>query len=248
MLITTALFYFAARRLWEWSTAKASLLCCAFLLVDFAFFGANALKVTHGGWFPLIAALGIFTVMTTWKLGRQLLGERLSNSLLPFEVFFEGIRNSRAQRVKGTAIFMAGNPQGTPLALLHNLKHNKVLHERIILLTLVTLEAPHVAPGERIQVEPLTEGFWRVIVQVGFMEKPDVPSILELCGTHGLPIKLEDTTFFLSRETIRATKLPGMAVWRERLFAFLSRNAQSATTFFNLPANRVVELGMQVEL
>ncbi len=248
MLITTVLFYFAARRLWNWSAAKAGALCAVFLILEVLFFAANSLKILHGGWFPLVAAAVILTVMTTWKRGRQLLGERLSASLLPFEVFMQGIQNSRAQRVRGTAVFMSGNPNGTPLALLHNLMHNKVLHERILLLTLVTIDEPHVPAAERLRVDALTDGFWRVTVRVGFMEKPAVPAILEACAAHGLPVKLEETTFFLSRETILSTKLPGMALWREKLFAFLSRNAQPATAFFGLPANRVVELGMQVEL
>jgi KUP system potassium uptake protein len=248
MVITTLLFYFAARRLWNWSRLKAGMLCGGFLAVECLFFAANTEKIPHGGWFPLVAALVIFVVMTTWKRGRQLLGERLSASLLPFEVFMQGIQNSRATRVRGTAVFMSGNPNGTPLALLHNLMHNKVLHERILLLTMVTVEEPHVPTAERMTVEKLTDGFWRVTVRIGFMEKPAVPQILEACAAHGLPVKLEETTFFLSRETIISTKLPGMAQWRERLFAFLSRNAQSATTFFGLPANRVVELGMQVEM
>ena len=248
MLITTLLFYYAARRLWNWSRLKAGALCSAFLVVEVLFFAANSVKILHGGWFPLVAAAGIFVVMMTWKRGRQLLGERLSASLLPFEIFLEGIRHSGAHRVRGTAVFMSGNPNGTPLALLHNLMHNKVLHERVLLLTLVTVEEPHVAATERLNVEKLTDGFWRVTVRVGFMENPAVPGILEACAAHGLPIKLDETTFFLSRETIISTKLPGMAQWRERLFAFLSRNAQSATTFFSLPANRVVELGMQVEM
>ena len=248
MLITTLLFYFAARRLWNWSRLKTGALCSVFLAVEILFFAANSVKILHGGWFPLVAAFAIFIVMTTWKRGRQLLGERLSASLLPFEIFLEGIRHSGAQRVRGTAVFMSGNPNGTPLALLHNLMHNKVLHERILLLTLVTVEEPHVAAAERVNVEKLTDGFWRVTVRVGFMENPAVPTVLETRAAQGLPVKMEETTFFLSRETIISTKLPGMAQWRERLFAFLSRNAQSATTFFSLPANRVVELGMQVEM
>ena len=248
MLITTLLFYFAARRLWNWSRLKAGSLCSAFLVVETLFFAANSVKILHGGWFPLVAAFAIFIVMTTWKRGRQLLGERLSASLLPFEIFLEGIRHSGAQRVRGTAVFMSGNPNGTPLALLHNLMHNKVLHERVLLLTLLTVEEPHVSAADRLTVEKLTDGFWRVTVRVGFMENPAVPAILDGCAAHGLPLKIEETTFFLSRETIISTKLPGMAQWRERLFAFLSRNAQSATTFFSLPANRVVELGMQVEM
>ena len=248
MLITTLLFYFAARRLWSWSRVKAGSLCAAFLVIEVLFFAANSVKIVHGGWFPLVAAAAIFLVMTTWKRGRQLLGERLSASLLPFEIFMAGIQNSGAHRVRGTAVFMSGNPNGTPLALLHNLMHNKVLHERILLLTLVTIDEPHVAAADRVRVEALTDGFWRVTVRVGFMENPSVPKILESCAAHGLPVKMEETTFFLSRETILSTKLPGMAQWRERLFAFLSRNAQPATAFFGLPANRVVELGMQVEL
>jgi len=248
MLITTMLFYFAARRLWHWSRLSSGALCAVFLAVEVLFFAANSVKIMHGGWFPLVAAAGVFTVMTTWKRGRQLLGERLSASLLPFEIFMEGIRHSGAHRVRGTAVFMSGNPNGTPLALLHNLMHNKVLHERILLLTLITVEEPHIGLAERISVEPLTDGFWRVTVRLGFMEKPAVPQILEACAAHGVPVKMEDTTFFLSRETILSTKLPGMARWRERLFAFLSRNAQPATAFFELPANRVVELGLQVEL
>ena len=248
MLITTTLFYFAARRLWNWSRMQAGALCSAFLIIELLFFSANAAKILHGGWFPLLAASAVFIVMTTWKRGRQLLGERLSASLLPFEIFLEGIRHSGAHRVRGTAVFMSGNPNGTPLALLHNLMHNKVLHERILLLTLITVEDPHVTAAERVNVEKLTDGFWRVTVRVGFMENPAVPAILETCAAHGLPVKMEETTFFLSRETILSTKLHGMAQWRERLFAFLSRNAQPATTFFSLPANRVVELGLQVEM
>jgi KUP system potassium uptake protein len=248
MIITSLLFYFAARRLWQWSRAKAGALCGASLMLDLMFFAANSVKIEHGGWFPLVAAGAVFLVMTTWKRGRQLLGESLSASLLPFEIFLEGIRSSRAQRVKGTAVFMSGNPNGTPLALLHNLKHNKVLHERVLLLTLVTIDEPHVPAATRVKVEPLADGFWRIVVRVGFMEKPNVPGILAACASQGLPINMEDTTFFLSRESILATAKPGMAIWRERLFAFLARNAQPATAFFSLPANRVVELGMQIEL
>ena len=248
MIITTILFYFAARRLWNWSRAGAGALCAAFLAFDLVFFAANSVKITHGGWFPLIAAGAVFTVMTTWKRGRQLLGERLSASQLPFEIFLEGIRHSGAHRVRGTAVFMSGNPNGTPLALLHNLKHNQVLHERVLLLTLITIEEPHVATAGRVRIEPLADGFWRVIVRVGFMENPNVPAVLKACGKLGLAIKLQETTFFLSRETVLSRERPGMAHWRARLFAFLSRNAQPATTFFGLPANRVVELGMQVEM
>lgn len=248
MVITTVLFYFASRRLWNWSRRRAGLLCGAFLLVDLAFLGANSMKTLHGGWFPLALGVGIAIVMTTWKQGRRALGERLSAGMLPFELFLDGILNSGARRARGTAVFMSGNPAGTPLALLHNLKHNQVIHERVLLLTLLTAEQPHVAPADRLKVERLADGFWRVTARAGFMEKPAVPELLAGCAAHGLPVEPDNVTFFLSRETILITNLPGMARWRGRLFAFLSRNAQSATKFFGLPAPRVVELGMQIEL
>jgi KUP system potassium uptake protein len=247
MVITSILFYFAARRVWSWSRLQAGSLCFVFLSLELVFFGANALKIPHGGWFTLLVAAGIFTVMTTWKTGRRLLGERLSAALLPFEIFLESIRHSPPHRVRGTAIFMAGNPQGTPLALLHNLKHNQVLHERVVLLTITTVEAPHVNKDERIEVARLDEGFFRAVAKYGFMEQPDIKDVLRLCGDHQLKIEPEQATFFLSRETIIATPRQGMALWREHLFSFMARNAQPATVFFNLPANRVVELGMQVE-
>jgi KUP system potassium uptake protein len=247
MVITTILFYFAARRVWTWSRLQAGSLCFLFLSLELVFFGANALKIPHGGWFTLLVAACIFTVMTTWKTGRRLLGERLSAALLPFEIFLESIRHSPPHRVRGTAIFMAGNPLGTPLALLHNLKHNQVLHERVVLLTITTVEAPHVNKDQRIEVAKLDEGFFRAVAKYGFMEQPDIKEVLRLCSDHQLKIEPEQATFFLSRETIIATQRQGMAVWREHLFAFMARNAQPATVFFNLPANRVVELGMQVE-
>jgi KUP system potassium uptake protein len=248
MVITTILFYLAARRLWKWSAWKAGLLCGSFLLLELAFCGANFLKVAHGGWFPLVIGAAVYTLMSTWRTGRRLLRERLENSFLPFQLFLEDVLRNPPLRVAGTAVFMSGNSEGTPLALLHNLKHNKVLHRRIIILTIAADEIPHVDPGQRIKVESAQEGFYRVTGHYGFMEEPNVPQLLEACKEHGLEVRTEEATYFLSRETILATKHPGMAIWRERLFALLSRNAQPATAFFGLPANRVVELGMQVEL
>ncbi|MBI4657684.1 MAG: potassium transporter Kup [Verrucomicrobia bacterium] len=247
MLITTVLFYFAARRLWNWSGAKTAWLCAVFLAIELAFFGANALKIAHGGWFPIVVAAGIFTVMTTWKTGRSLLRERLFAGMLPQEMFLAEVQRTPPLRVQGTAVFMSGNPNGTPLALLHNLKHNKVLHERTVLLTIVTAETAHVDADARVQVEPLSEGLYRVLGRYGFMDEPSMTDLISACQPHGLILRPEDTTFFLSRETILPTARPGMALWREKLFAFLARNAQPATAFFRLPANRVVELGMQVE-
>jgi KUP system potassium uptake protein len=248
MAITTVLFYFAAKNLWNWSALKAGALCGLFLGIELAFFGANLLKITHGGWFPLLMGAVIYTLMSTWKTGRIILGTRLKAGTLPLSMFLEEIKNSPTQRVKGTAVFLSGNPHGTPIALMHNLKHNKVLHERIVILHLRTAEVPHVHRSKRIEVEELSKNFYRVVGRFGFMEDPDVPHILALCKDQSLELKEEHTTFFLSRETIIATPRPGMFIWRERLFSFMARNAQSATAFFRLPPNRVVELGMQVEI
>ena len=248
MLITTVLFYVAARRLWGWSVARAGALCALFFVVELAFFCANLIKVMHGGWFPLAVGAGIFAVMATWKTGRRLVWETLKNSALPRDLFFESIEHHAPQRIPGTAVFLAGNPHGTPLALLHNLKHNKVLHERNILLTLVTEDIPYVPAGKRTEVEVLPAGFQRVLARYGFMEEPNVRDLLANTPLVGGPLDVQKTTFFLSRETILPAGSKGMRLWRKWLFAVLSRNAQPATDFFKLPPNRVVELGMQVEL
>jgi KUP system potassium uptake protein len=248
MLITTVLFFFAARRLWRWSSAKAFALCAVFFLVEAAFAGANFLKVAHGGWVPLLIGIIIFTFMSTWKSGRALLGNRLKASSLPIQLFLDDVAQNPPPRVSGTAVFLAGNAEGTPLALLHNLKHNKVLHKRVVIMTLATADAPHVDEEDSIKVEKLQDGFYRVRAFYGFMEEPNVPEVMEECSKLGLQFQYEDTTFFLSRETIIPSDKPGMWLWRERLFAYMSRNAQPATAFFRLPANRVVELGMQIEI
>lgn len=248
MAIDTLLFFFAARRLWNWPWWAAAMICVPALLIESSFFGANALKIMHGGWFPLAVGLGLFTLMATWKRGRQLLWERVRSSSIPADKFIESIERRQPSRVEGTAVYMAGNSDGTPLALLHNLKHNKVLHRRIVFLTIQVDEDPRVANDERVEIEKLPHGFWRVRARFGFFEDPDVPSVLATCATRGLEFKENETTFFLSRETIIPAKKAGMALWREHLFAVMARNAQSATAFFRLPANRVVELGMQVEI
>lgn len=248
MSITTILFYFAAQRLWKWSSWQAGLVCGVFLVIELAFFGANFLKIAHGGWFPLVVAAVIFILMSTWKTGRRILGNRLKAGVLPLAMFLEEIRQTPPQRVKGTAIFLAGNPEGTPLALVHNLKHNQVLHERVAVMNIQATEAPHVSDSERVQIDELEPNFYRIIGRFGFMEDPDVPQILEACRKKGLEFDDNRTTYFLSRETIIATPKPGMSMWRERLFSYMARNAQSATAFFRLPPNRVVELGMQVEI
>lgn len=248
MIITTLLFYFTARRLWKWSLIPTAALCAVFLAAELCFLGANLTKIAHGGWFPLtIGAIG-FTIMATWKTGRSRLRQRLMNSLLPIEDFLKDVAESKPHRVNGTAIFLAGNPDGTPAALTHNFKHNKIIHKRVILLTILTEEIPYVEMERRITVADLGEGFFRVIGRYGFMEEPDAQEILKLCKPLGLNFREMETTFFLSRETIIASERRGLARWRKRLFALLSRNAQPANAYFRLPPNRVVELGLQVEI
>ncbi len=248
MLITTVLFYFAARRLWHWKVWQAGLLCGFFFLLEGLLCTANLLKIAHGGWFPLAVAALVFTLMTTWKTGRRVLGDRLRASFIPLDMFLDDVERTAPIRVPGTAVFLSSNADATPLALLHNLKHNRVLHKTVIFLTILTEDTPHMASTDRIQLEKLREGFHRIVARYGFMEDPNVPEILEQCRPLGLELDRMNTTFFLSRETIIPTKSPGMWLWRERLFAFMSRNAQRPTDFFRIPANRVVELGMQVEM
>ena len=248
MAITTLLFYFVARERWHWGAAKAGVVAGTFLVIDLAFFAANLPKVPHGGWFPLAVGAVVFTLLTTWKKGRQILALRLREQALPRDLFLANMAAHPPHRVAGTAVFMFGDTRGTPPALLHNLKHNKVLHERVVFLAVVTQEVPSVPEAERVEVRALAPGFWHVRLSYGFMEDADVPAALGAIAHDGLSFRPMETTYFLGRETLIATRRPGMALWRERLFAVLSRNARPATTFFRLPPNRVVELGAQVEL
>ena len=249
MISTTILFYFAARRVWQWSVLRAGFACGVFLLVESTFFAANLLKVMNGGWFPLAMGLVIFILMATWKTGRQLVWNKLRPASMPLEMFLDDIGDSkRVPRVPGTALFMTANPEGTPIALLHNLKHNKVLHQRNIILTILTDEVPQVNAAKRLEVEKLAVGFHRIIAHYGFMEEPNVPELLASAPLDGEPVVLHKTTFFLSRETVVPNKSGSMPRWRQWLFAVMARNAQSAGSFYRIPANRVVELGMQVEI
>lgn len=248
MIITTGLFFFAARRLWGWSLIKAGAVSLSFLLVELAFLGANLSKVEHGGWFPIAVGVFGFTLMSTWKTGRARLRTRLAHSLVSISDFLQSVMSDFPKRVKGTAVFLAGNPEGTPLALLHNLKHNKILHERVILLTFVVEEIPFVEKERRVEVTDLGNSFYRVLAHYGFMDEPQVLAVLESCGQRGLGFSPMDTTFFLSRETIIPSERRGFARWRKHLFATMSRNAQPATAYFGLPPDRVVELGMQIEI
>jgi len=249
MAITTVLFYVVARERWHWRRWFLVPLAAFFLVIDLAFFASNIVKVPQGGWFPLVVAALVFTLMTTWRRGRQILAQRVRTTGFPIETFLANLPNEKVERVPGTAIFLTGNPAGTPPALLHNLKHNRVLHERVVLLHVTTEDVPTVLPVERVEIEELGQGFYSMVARYGFMESPDIPRVLERAAQMGLPCELLETSFFLSSETLIATQeKPGMAVWRERLFALLARNAQRATAYFRLPPNRVIELGTQIEL
>ena len=248
MVITTLLTYLVARGSWGIGRLTASALAAVFLLLEFGFVTANLTKILQGGWFPLTVGAGIYILLSTWKQGRALLALRFVDRLYPLEKFLGDIAATPPHRVTGTAVFMTSNSDGTPPTLLHNLQHNKILHERIILLTVVTLDTPTVLPEARVTVTPLQQGFSRVRLCYGFTETPDVPSALEQAPFAGRPIVPADTTYFLGTETLLATERPGLPMWRERLFVMMSRNALRATTFFGIPPERVVELGMQVEL
>ena len=247
MLITTVLFYFVARRQWEWPLWKALGLCVFFGAIESVFVSANVLKFFDGAWFPLALAVVIFTVMVTWRKGRRILGERLQEQALPLEDFVTSIAHGKIHRVQGTAIYLAGATGVTPSALLHNLKHNKVLHERIVFLTIESLLIPFVSEEKRLDVSPISQGIWRVVAHYGFMEQPDVPRILEQCSNHGLNFHSMQTSFFLGRETIMPTR-KHLPYWQAKLFSVLSRNAQSAVAYYKIPPSRVVEFGIQIEL
>ncbi len=248
MLIDTMLFFAAARRVWKWPVWLAILVTCGFFLLEASFITANGVKILQGGWFPLVIGACLSFLMLTWRAGRSILRRRLANSFIPLETFLKDMEDNPPQRVRGTAVFLSGNPNGTPIALLHNLKHNKVLHERVIILTITTSNVPYVPESERLVVQEIQPDFFRVVGKYGFMEQPDIPRLLLAAKSHKLPFEMFKSTFFLSRETIVSGKARDMALWRQWVFSTLSRNAQAATAFFNLPANRVVELGLQVGL
>ena len=249
MLITTILFYVVARRRWHWPTALALPAATFFIAIDLAFFGANMLKVAHGGWFPLLISASILFLMLTWRKGRRILGQHLGDICLPLDSFLPSLKDQSIRRVPGTAVYMSGNRHGTPLALLHNLKHNKVVHEQVVLLNVRTEEVPFLADArDRVSLEKLEQGFWRVQVHFGFMEKPDVPSALESVKEPGLRFHPMRTTYFIGRETILATRKVGLSAWRGSIFAWMTRNAGDVTSYFCLPPNGVVELGARVEV
>ncbi|GAA4778292.1 potassium transporter Kup [Stakelama sediminis] len=247
MLIDTCLLGVALFKLWHWKKRYAIPLLVLFFIVDGAYFTANLTKIPDGGWFPLMVGFIIFAMLTTWAKGRKLMLDRMREAAMPIKVFIQSAANS-ATRVPGTAVFMTSTPEGVPHALLHNLKHNKVLHERVILLTVKISDAPFVSDDNRAKVEDLGQGFHRMVIRYGFMQDADVPAALKRVHSCGAEFKMMDTSFFLARQTLLPAERPGMMLWREKLFAWMLRNAESAMEFFRLPTNRVVELGSQVEI
>jgi len=249
MVITTALVYVVLRRVWGVRKLYARAIVFMFLILDLAFFAANALKIADGGWFPLVIGAVAFTVLSTWERGRQVLFLRLREESIPVDSFVEAIAAGPPPRVQGTAVFMTSIGSAVPAALLHNLKHNKVLHERVLLLTVRILDVPHTIDEERVQAVPLPQGFARVEACYGFKEDPDVDEIMRAAGKKlGFDYDLMDTSYFVSRQTVVPTNMPGMALWREKLFAWMQSNAALATDFFKIPINRVVELGTQIDI
>jgi KUP system potassium uptake protein len=271
MATTTVLLLVVARNHWKWSLWKLVLLGGVFMAVDLAFFVTNLFKIPDGGWFPILVALVVYTLMSTWKKGRTRLSEIVRENTLPLELFLTDIAKRRPQRVPGVAVFLTSAPGGAPPVLLHHLKHNKVLHERVMLLSVMGHEIPQVHEGDRVRCRDLGEGFYEVMAHYGFMETPDVPSVLQSLALQSdgakVSVEIMTTSFYLGRETLipvsgrrKKTKtpraapavdggpaMPAMARWRKKLFIFMTRNAQSATAFFGLPPNRVVELGAQIQ-
>jgi KUP system potassium uptake protein len=250
MMIDTILLGVVAWLLWKWRRVTIWFVVGTMLVVDLLFLASNTTKINDGGWFPLTIGAVIFTMLMTWKRGRTLMFRRLSEHGIPLKPFLEGLDAHPPQKVPGTAIFMTSTPDAVPHALLHNLKHNKVLHEKTVFLTIITHDVPYVPGEDRVQLERLVNGFWKLEAWYGFKEQPDIDEILGTCRVrYGLEFDVMDTSFFLSRETvIPVADAPGMAYWRDHLFAWMTRNATRATDFFNIPANRVVELGTHVEI
>ena len=249
MAIDTALTMIVARRMWHWNRAVVILVALVLLTIDLSYFGANTLKIPDGGWFPLVLGLLLFTVMTTWRRGRELVVREIKQGGLALAPFIENMTEHPPIRVPGTAIFLTANQEAVPHALLHNLKHNKVLHERNVFLTVAILETPVADVDERIQITRLSEDFYSLELRFGFAEDPNIPLALSQCTREGLGFDMMDTTFFLSRESIvSSARRPGMARWRDKLFAFMARNALPATAFFQIPGNRLIELGAQLEI
>jgi len=246
MVITTILIFIAMRRLWRWNVFAAAVVCATFLVADVAFFGANVIKVADGGWFPLVVGTGIVIVMTTWRSGRRLLAERMRERRTSFDELMK--KRAEVTRVPGTGVFLERDSSGFPATLRRIQRHLNVMFDRVIILSIRTERVPRVPAGQRLTVEPLGDNVYRVVARYGFMEMPHVPKVLRRCAEKGLYVDPSDVTYVMSRETLLATRRPGMAMWRERLFAFLTRNSSLASDAFRIPARRVMQVGAEIEL
>ena len=248
MTITTILFCAVARDRWHWPRWRVVTVGLLFLSVDLAFLGANLVKIAKGGWLPIVIAMVVYLLMTTWKRGRQIVADILHDSSLPMDLFMSDVARRQPPRVPGTAVFMTSDPTGVPVVLLHHLKHNKVLHQTVVIMSIEGEEIPQVPADERVTLKVLNEGVYQVVARFGFMETPDVPAVLASLESHGLRARPAETSFYLGRETLLPNGASTLARWRKLLFIVMARNAQSATAFFNLPPNRVLELGAQIQV
>ena len=248
MITTTLLMSVVVRRQWKWSWPAVALVTGLLLVIDLSFFGANVLKIPHGGWLPLVLGAGIFLLMTTWHGGRRLIAKHLWSKMPQLTTYLKDVLAQPLARVPGTAVYLTQFPDLTPPSFVQNVRHNKVLHEQLVFLTTTTARVPTVTGSHHVRIDPLAKGVRRVVVQYGFMETPDITRLLTACRTQGLDVDLDEATFFLSRVNSLATPIPGMALWRERLFIFLSRNSQRASSFFHIPPEQVVEIGVVVEI
>jgi KUP system potassium uptake protein len=246
MSITSLVYFVVITRNWKWPVWRALPLLLLFLAFDLPFFGANLLKFFDGGWFPIVVAMLIFSLMTTWKRGRAELAQRFNQSVMPITALLEDLEATKPYRVRGTAVFMSGNADGTPPVLLHHLKHNQVLHRQVVLLSITPVEVPTVPRDEQIEVADLRNGFFRVVWKTGFMETPNLPKALAIARKEGFSFDIMSTTFFLSRRSLKASEAVAMPLWQDKLFILLARNADDASSYFRLPTNRVVEIGTQV--
>jgi KUP system potassium uptake protein len=248
MGITSYLYFLVCRQNWKYSWGAALALFIPFIAIDLSFFSANVVKIAAGGWFPLAVGAGVFVIMTTWWRGRHELSKTMESGSLPDEMFLEDLGTQSLPRVSGTAVFMASGTDGMPNVLLHHVKHNKVLHKQVVLLSIITENVPFTVGDRSLNVRDLGHGFFRVIARVGFMQQPNVPKLLFRCAKQGLQASEAETTYYLGRQTLITTGPSKIARWRKQLFSFLAKNSKPPTSFFNLPPNRVVELGVQIEL